>query len=36
VLDDAAATLRCEVHDIADGGLLTVVIGRVVGVVDAR
>ena len=32
VLDDAAATLRCDVHDIADGGPLTVVIGRVVGV----
>jgi 3-hydroxy-9,10-secoandrosta-1,3,5(10)-triene-9,17-dione monooxygenase reductase component len=32
VLDDAAATIRCEVHDIADGGALTVVIGRVVGV----
>ena len=36
VLDDAATTLRCEVHDIADGGLLTVVIGRVVGVFDGR
>jgi flavin reductase (DIM6/NTAB) family NADH-FMN oxidoreductase RutF len=36
VLDDAAATIRCEVHDIADGGALTVVIGRVVGVSDAR
>ena len=30
LLDDAAATLRCDVHDIADGGPLTVVIGRVV------
>jgi flavin reductase (DIM6/NTAB) family NADH-FMN oxidoreductase RutF len=35
VLDDAVATLRCEVHDIADGGALTVVIGRVIGVSDA-
>jgi flavin reductase (DIM6/NTAB) family NADH-FMN oxidoreductase RutF len=35
VLDDAAVTLRCEVHDIADGGAVTVVIGRVVGVSDA-
>jgi 3-hydroxy-9,10-secoandrosta-1,3,5(10)-triene-9,17-dione monooxygenase reductase component len=34
VLDDAGATLRCEVHDIADGGALTVVIGRIVGVSD--
>jgi 3-hydroxy-9,10-secoandrosta-1,3,5(10)-triene-9,17-dione monooxygenase reductase component len=32
VLDDAAATIRCDVHDIADGGALTVVIGSVVGV----
>jgi 3-hydroxy-9,10-secoandrosta-1,3,5(10)-triene-9,17-dione monooxygenase reductase component len=32
VLDGAAATIRCEVHDIADGGALTIVIGRVVGV----
>jgi flavin reductase (DIM6/NTAB) family NADH-FMN oxidoreductase RutF len=34
VLDDAVATIRCEVHDIADAGTLTVVIGRVVGVSD--
>ena len=31
VLRDAAAALRCEVHDIADGGRLTILIGRVVG-----
>ena len=31
LLRDAAATLRCEVHDIADGGSLTILIGRVVG-----
>jgi 3-hydroxy-9,10-secoandrosta-1,3,5(10)-triene-9,17-dione monooxygenase reductase component len=35
VLDDAVATLRCDVHDIADGGRLTVVIGHVTGVSDA-
>ena len=35
VLDDAVATLRCDVHDIADGGPLTVLIGRVVGLTDA-
>jgi 3-hydroxy-9,10-secoandrosta-1,3,5(10)-triene-9,17-dione monooxygenase reductase component len=35
VLDDAAVTLRCEVHDIADGGALTVMIGRVVDLSDA-
>jgi 3-hydroxy-9,10-secoandrosta-1,3,5(10)-triene-9,17-dione monooxygenase reductase component len=36
VLDEAAATLRCDIHDIADGGPLTVVIGRVLGVSDVR
>jgi 3-hydroxy-9,10-secoandrosta-1,3,5(10)-triene-9,17-dione monooxygenase reductase component len=30
VLRDAAATLRCEVHDLADGGALTILVGRVV------
>jgi flavin reductase (DIM6/NTAB) family NADH-FMN oxidoreductase RutF len=34
VLDDAATAICCEVHDIADGGALTVVIGRVVGISD--
>jgi 3-hydroxy-9,10-secoandrosta-1,3,5(10)-triene-9,17-dione monooxygenase reductase component len=32
LLRDAAATLRCEVHDIADGGALTILVGRVVDV----
>jgi flavin reductase (DIM6/NTAB) family NADH-FMN oxidoreductase RutF len=36
VLDDAVATLRCDVHDIADGGPLTVVIGRVIRISGAR
>jgi flavin reductase (DIM6/NTAB) family NADH-FMN oxidoreductase RutF len=31
VLREAAAALRCEVHDIADGGPLTILIGRVFG-----
>jgi flavin reductase (DIM6/NTAB) family NADH-FMN oxidoreductase RutF len=30
LLRDAAATFRCEVHDIADGGPLTILVGRVV------
>ena len=30
LLRDAAATLSCEVHDIADGGPLTLLVGRVV------
>jgi 3-hydroxy-9,10-secoandrosta-1,3,5(10)-triene-9,17-dione monooxygenase reductase component len=30
VLRDAAATLHCEVHDIADAGALTILVGRVV------
>ena len=30
LLRDAAATLRCEVHDIADGGPMTILIGRVI------
>jgi 3-hydroxy-9,10-secoandrosta-1,3,5(10)-triene-9,17-dione monooxygenase reductase component len=30
LLRDAAATLRCELHDIADGGPLTILVGRVV------
>src|ERR1700729_1394814 len=35
MIDDAATTLRCELHAIADGGALTVIIGRVVAVSDA-
>ncbi|HWE11258.1 MAG TPA: flavin reductase [Solirubrobacteraceae bacterium] len=31
VLEGAIATLRCEVHDVADGGDHTVVVGRVIG-----
>jgi 3-hydroxy-9,10-secoandrosta-1,3,5(10)-triene-9,17-dione monooxygenase reductase component len=30
LLRDADATLSCEVHDIADGGSLTILVGRVV------
>jgi 3-hydroxy-9,10-secoandrosta-1,3,5(10)-triene-9,17-dione monooxygenase reductase component len=30
LLRDAAASLRCEVHDVADGGPLTILVGRVV------
>ena len=30
LLRDAAATLRCELHDIADGGPLTILVGRVI------
>lgn len=35
-LDGAAATVRCELHDIADGGPLTLLVGRVVGVREIR
>ena len=30
LLPDAVAALRCELHDIADGGPLTILVGRVV------
>jgi 3-hydroxy-9,10-secoandrosta-1,3,5(10)-triene-9,17-dione monooxygenase reductase component len=30
MLSDAVASLRCELHDVADGGPLTIIVGRVV------
>lgn len=31
IVGDATASLRCELHDVADGGPLTVMVGHVVG-----